>query len=133
MLARLISTLGLATLRQEIAGTVRRGMMRAAMATVAVLFWLIAFGFALGALTAWLAATFGAVIACAIIAAGFAIIALVLHFIGAASARRDAPPSLASVVDEMENRETAPEENPLGTLAVVALVGYIMGRYFVRR
>jgi len=136
VLARLLASIGLAALQGEITATVQRAKRRAILTAIAVVFWLLAFAFALAALTVWLAGVVGPLIACAAVAGGFAVVALILQLAASAQKRRKRPPpSLADIVSEVVDKteKEGGEGTVFGLLAIVAVAGYLLGRRILRR
>jgi len=136
MVSWLLSALGLAALRSELAGMVRRARQRAMLLTLAALLWLAALGFAFSALVIWLAGLVGPLAATAIVAAVFAVIALGLQLAASATARRDPSPTVAELLAEgggKDAKDGGRPANTLGSLAIVALAGYVIGRHLFRR
>ncbi|MEJ0011068.1 MAG: hypothetical protein WDM94_00305 [Bauldia sp.] len=122
----LISAIGFAALKEEI----RRATRRAILATVAIVLWLIALGFLLAAFTVWLASVVGPIIACAIIAGVFIVIALIIQISLALTKRnRQATAPLAGIAAS----GAMPELGVAGAIAGAALVAYLLGRQFFRR
>jgi hypothetical protein len=84
----LISAIGFAALKGEASTLARNVGRRAAVVVLLALVWVTAIGFALGSLTVWLSHEFGMVAACAIIAAGLAVIGLGVQLAVMLRARR---------------------------------------------
>jgi hypothetical protein len=76
MFGKLISALGVAAIRGEVTAATRRLRLRAILAAVAVVLWILVFAFALAALAVWLASLVGPLWACAILAGFFALVAI---------------------------------------------------------
>ena len=100
-----------------------------ALRVVAGILWLLVAGFLMGAFVIWLSGMVGPIAACAIVAAAFAVIALILHVIAARMARRRHTwnlktqfPGLAEAIDNGTLDDSA-----LGALAVAALAGFFVG------
>ncbi len=139
MVARLLASIGLAALQGEVRAAVQRAKRRAILTAIAAVLWLIAFAFALAALTVWLADAIGGPLACASIAGGLAVVALVLQIAASAQKRRKRPPaSVADIVSEVADRaDKADMEGGEGTvfglLAIVGVAGFLLGRRILRR
>ena len=88
MLGSLISTIGLSALKNEVTSAAERTGRRAGLYALAAVLWLTAFGFLLAALAVWLTRLWGPIAAYAVVAAGLAVVALIVHLIIALSARR---------------------------------------------
>jgi hypothetical protein len=131
MLGRLISTIGLAALRNEVAAAAGRSGRRAGLYAVAAVFWLAAFGFLLAALTVWLTRLWGPIAACAAVGGGLAVIALIVHLGLALTARRRPPSDLGlsslAGLAAPPGAAGAPGAD-IGVLAVVAVLGLLLGR-----
>ena len=143
MLARLIASLGIAAIRGEIAGAARRLRLRVILFAAAALLWLLALGFALGAFTVWLASVVGAILACVILAVVFAVIGTGLA-VAARMVKQRSTPLVAAVSNALAPlRQVADEAKAAGaevhpgeatsaaTLLVLAVVGYILGRFMM--
>jgi len=134
MLSWLLSALGLAALRSELAAMARRARQRALLLTLAALLWLAAIGFAFAALTIWLAGVLGPLAATAIVAVTFALIAGALQLAASMALRRDTSPTVAELLaDGGSAKLSGGAANTLGSLAIVALAGYVIGRHLFRR
>ena len=150
MFARLLSALGVAAIRGEIASIVQRLRLRAILIALAVFLWLLAFAFALAAFAVWLSSELGAIAACAILAAAFAAAAIALHLWLRFMKRRSTPlvaglsrslaPLMQAANDARDSARAAagaddPQGTPaaeagsVGTLMVLAVLGYVMGRF----
>jgi hypothetical protein len=79
---------GLAALKREASAAVRATALRVALAVAAGIFWLLVVGYLLATFTIWLAGLVGSIYACLIIAAIFAVLALILQLVRASIARR---------------------------------------------
>ncbi|MEX0851714.1 MAG: hypothetical protein WD036_00295 [Bauldia sp.] len=132
MLSWLFSAVGLAALKGEFAAIRRRTRRRVVALLLAALFWLLALGFALAALTVWLTGQLGGLAACAIVAGGAAVIALVLQLVASMTGRRPAQ-STASLFAEGGPRAGGADGGMLGSVAIAALAGYLLGRHLFRR
>lgn len=88
LLRWLLRAAGLAVLKREAANAARTAATRVILAIATALLWLLVAGFLLGAFVVWLSGIVGAVPAAAILAAVFAVAAIVLQAVGAQLARR---------------------------------------------
>jgi hypothetical protein len=150
MLGRLISTFGVAAVRGEIAAAVRGAKLRIILTAISSVLWLLAAGFAVAALTIWLAHVVGSVGATLILAAAFAVIAVALQI--AVRLTKHNRPSLtgslsglmapfkaaAADAEAVVGNPTAPpgiggEAGPTGALLILATIGYLLGRYVKKR
>jgi hypothetical protein len=131
MLSRLFAAAGMAALQGEVAAYARRTKRRAILLAVAALLWLLAFSFAIAALTVWLSELYGAIVACGILAGASAFVAVILHLIAAAQKGRRRSPQVASLLDAVPGK--TPEGTTFGLLAIVAVAGYVLGRNVFRR
>ncbi len=134
MLRWLISTVGFAALKGELAAASRRAGQRASLFVLIVVLWLAAFGFAVAALTAWLVAWLGPIAACGIIAGSLALVALVLMGVMRAvqQNREKHRPSIIPGFTGADGKPGLDFGNP-GTLALIALAAYLFGRGLSRK
>jgi hypothetical protein len=112
-----------------------------AFAAATGLLVVLAFGFALAAFTVWLAGAVGAIAALSIVAAGALVLALIVHVAGKAgeparsrSYGAAAGPLGAAAAAGAEAGAEAGEEGPpagstVGSMAVIALVGFILAQH----
>jgi hypothetical protein len=130
MLARLISTVGLSALRREVAASVGRAGRRVGLYVAAAVLWLAASAFLLAALSAWLAGQLGTIAALAIVGGALAAIALIVHLGLVLSAHRRARPDYGEAIAGLTGTggSSAGPGADLGALAIVALVGWLLGR-----
>jgi hypothetical protein len=134
MLGRLASTIALSALGSNVSAMAERAGKRAALLAVAALLWLTALGFLVAALAVWLTRLVDPIMAYAIVAAGLAVIALLVHLGMALSARRrprsDFGATLAGLAAPAGSASgpTAGAGGDIGALAVVAVVGWLIGR-----
>jgi uncharacterized membrane protein (DUF485 family) len=133
MLRWLISTIGVTALKGEVSAMVKRASRRAALAAVAFLLWLIAFGFALAAFVLWLSAQVGAIAACGIVAGIFAVLGIGIQIGLAIGGRRrtETRSPLAGLAAGLD-KELGVNAGSLGSMVVVALAGYLLGRRLFR-
>jgi hypothetical protein len=133
----LLGAIGLAALKAEI----RAAGKRAAVAAISGLLLLTAICFAIAALTVWLAGEIGAIWALLVIAGGFLVLALIVQGVARLTAdrpryrpppARPAPSSPPPVEPQPANR-TVPPGSEIGTVAIVALVGFLLARQMLRR
>jgi hypothetical protein len=125
----LIQATSLAALKGEAAAIARSAGIRAMLKAVMALLWMLVAGFLLAAFVIWLAGIVGAIPACAIVAAVFAVAALIVQLIGARMARRrprwhltSAFPGLADAV-----RNGTVDDSALGVLLLAGLAGLFLG------
>jgi hypothetical protein len=133
MLGRLISTIGLTALKNDVTAAAERAGRRAGLYAVAGILWLTAFGFLLAALAVWLMRLWGPIAACAAVGGGLAVAALIVHLILALSARhtpRPAFPAFSAGPSGLASPPgaTAAPGGDIGALAVVAVLGWVLGR-----
>ena len=131
----LISAIGFAALKGEASTLVRNVGRRAALVTLLALVWTTAFGFALGSLAVWLSHEFGMVAACAIIAAGLAVIGLGVQLAVMLSARRKPSGGFKFPLGETSSNGMGtplPGGANLSAMAVVVIAGYLLGRQLFR-
>jgi len=130
LLRWLISAVGFAALKGEMSAMVRRASLRAGLTLFVILLWLGAFGFAVAALAVWLAAELGVIAACGILAAGFLVVGLVIQIALAISARKHAR---APIRMPLSTDGQAPDISGLGSLAIVGIAGFLLGRLLFRK
>jgi hypothetical protein len=134
LLRWLISAIGFATLKGEVSQAVGRTVRRALLAAVIGVLWLIAFGFAIAALAVWLAEMLGPAAACAIIAAALAVIGLALQLVLALSGKRKPPPAATPFAGLGNGAEGTPlEGQSLASIALIGVLGYLVGRQIFRK
>ena len=97
--------------------------------------WLAALAFAVAALAVWLSAELGVIAACAVIAGGLAVVGLTIQIglmLGARRRVRRMPKPLAGPSSGLGG---SPDANigGLGSLAVVAIAGYLLSRQLFRK
>lgn len=109
---------------------VRRASLRAGLTLFVILLWLGAFGFAVAALAVWLSAELGVTAACGILAAGFLVIGLAIQIALAISARKQARTKIRM---PLSTDGPAPDIGGLGSLAVVGIAGFLLGRLLFRK
>jgi hypothetical protein len=133
----LMSAIGFATLKGEASQLAARVAKRTALAAAMAVLWLIAFSFALAALTVWLSQELGAAAALAIIAAALAVIGLALQVTLALGRKRRPPPAPGIRFPGLgaSDGTAAPpgEGQAIGSLAVIALTGYLLARQLFRK
>ena len=135
LLRWLISVIGLAALKGEVSAIAGRVTVRALLAALVSVLWLTASGFAVAALTVWLTAKLGVIVACAIVAAGLAVIGLAIQFGLMLSARRHR----SRMAKVLEGLAPGPAANPgpdlggLGSMAIIVVAGYLLGRQLFRK
>lgn len=131
----LISAIGFAALKGEASTLARNVGRRAAVVVLLAAIWVAAIGFALGSLTVWLSHEFGMVAACAIIAAGLAVIGLGVHLAVMLSARRKPSGGFKFPLGETSLNGIGgalPGGTNVSAMAVVAIAGYLLGRQLFR-
>lgn len=126
--------------RSEAKAAVQRAVQKAILGAFAILLVLLALGFGLGAFTVWLAREIGTIQALGFIALGFLILAAILYLIvrlsGASASRERFDPSPIAAALKAEPADGDSESPPgsvLGSLVVVGVVGYLMGRQMFGR
>jgi hypothetical protein len=134
MLRWLISAVGFAALKGEASAAIQRTTRRIVLYLVAMMLWVAAFGFAVGALAVWLSDELGPIAACGIIAAGFAVIGLIIVAVIAAGDRRRAARPISPLPNLTATASAAmPDLGTVGTFAAVGIVGVLLGRWLFRR
>lgn len=134
MLARLASTIALSALRDDMSAMAGRAGKRAAFHAVAAVLWLTAFGFLVAALAIWLNRIVDPILAYAILAAGLAVVALLVHLGLALSGRRRPRSDFGAILAGLtapagsSSGASAGPGGDIGALAVVAVIGWLLGR-----
>lgn len=134
----LLAALGVAAIKSEVRATARRIGRQVALGAVTALLMLLAFGFALAAFTVWLSGEVGSVIALIIVAAGALVLALIIRGIAMLSDRQRpyrtaAAPPIADTLAGEDAGEAPPAGSAMGSMAVVALVGFILAQRLFKR
>jgi hypothetical protein len=132
----LISAIGFTALKGEASSIARRVGRRATLVALLALLWLTAFGLALAALTAWLSDELGVIAACAIMAAGLTVTGLAIQLaLVLGNGRKPQSGFNFPIPGLTANPDGAPgaEGANLGSMAVVAIAGYLLGRQLFRR
>lgn len=129
LLRWLIQATSLVALKGEAAAMARAARTRAILKTIEIVFWIVVIGFAFGAFVTWLASVVGPLWACAIIAGVAAVVALILHLIGAYMSRHRPTIHLQSAFPALAqaSREGLLDDAALGALALAALAGIFLG------
>jgi hypothetical protein len=122
LLRLLIRAAGLAALKREATAAAKNTAIRVMLSVAAGILWLLVVGYLLATFTIWLSGLVGAIFACLIVAAIFAVIALILHLVAAGMKRQRHRFSLKA-----EFPKDAPDATTLGALAVAALAGFFVG------
>ena len=131
----LISAIGFAALKGEASALARGVGRRATVVALLAAIWVTSFGFALGSLAVWLSHELGVVAACAIIAAGLAVIGLGVQLAVVLSARRKPSGGFKSSLGEIGSNgigAALPGGTNVSAMAVVAIAGYLLGRQLFR-
>jgi hypothetical protein len=136
MLRWLISAIGFAALKGEVSAMVQRAAQRAVLMVIVLLLWLGAFSFALAALAVWLSSELGPIAAYGIIAGGFAVIGIAIQVglaISARNRKKAAPKmSIPGFTTGADGTQT-PDIANLGSMAVVAIAAFLLGRQIFRK
>ncbi|MEJ0011243.1 MAG: hypothetical protein WDM94_01190 [Bauldia sp.] len=123
LLRWLIRAASLGALKREASAAARAAAIRVMLSIAAVLLWLLVAGFLLGAFVVWLAGLVGGIAAAAIVAAVFAIAAIILQAVAAQMARHRHRFNFTA-----EFGKDAPiDPTTMGALAVAALAGFFVG------
>jgi len=128
MLRWLISTVGAGFLKGEVTERLRRAGRRAGVMAAVVVLWLAAVGFAVASLMTWLSEKLGAVEACSIVAATLAIIAVIVQITLRLSRGRPSREKARAPLADLGLGEELSSASPIGMVAVIALLGYLLGR-----
>lgn len=138
----ILTALGLAALKGEAKAAARRVGRRAAFAATTIVLLVLAFSFGLAALTVWLAGLVGVIWALLIIAAAMLVLALIVQFIAYLSDRNPPRrqrfrPQMAAAADlgqaASDEDAEAPTGSAVGSLAVIAVVGFVLARQLFKR
>lgn len=133
-LGSIISGLGFAALKSEVSAAAERAGKRAGLYVLLGVLWLAALGFLFAALTIWLTQMFGGIAACTIIAAALAVLGLVVQVVLMVGARRRRPArSEVNLNIPGLNATATGAPTDIGALAVVAIVGWLIGRQMTRK
>jgi vacuolar-type H+-ATPase subunit I/STV1 len=131
------ANIGVAIARGRAKAVIRNAIKQAVFASIVLGLLVLAFGFGLGCFAVWLSHEIGTVPALGYIALGFLVIAIIVYVIWRVSSQRPAPARrrspIADAFDERKAGQEPPPGSALGSLAVVALVGYLMGRQIFRK
>jgi hypothetical protein len=147
MFGSLLTTLGIAALKNEVQAKTRRLTRRVAFGAATGLLLVLAFSFGLAAFTVWLAGEVGTVQALAIVAAAMLVIAGIVWLVGRAIERSEAAPAarafrpqplasapLADAADGAPRPEgEVPTGSFVGSLAVIAVLGFTLARQLFKR
>ena len=133
MLRWLISMAGGGLLKGELTERLRRTGRRAGVMAVVVVLWLAALGFAVAAFMTWLSEKIGPVEACGIVAATLAVIAIIVQLTLRLSRGRPAGEKARSPLGDLKLGEELASASPVGMVAVIALLGYLLGRQTGRK
>ncbi len=120
----LISALGVARLTTYLQALGRYVGVQAVLIVSLLVLVALAAGFGVTALTIWLASELGAAAAFAAVAGGFLVVALLLQ-VAIALRRRRRRPSLSNGAEHSD-------QLTFGSIAALAVIGYLLGRRFER-
>ena len=126
-----LGAIGLAALKAEI----RAAGRRIAIAAVSGVLLAVAVCFAIAAFTVWLAGKIGTVWALLVMAALFLVLMLIVQAVTrlATGRRRRPPPPPGPVMAEPPPTEEMPPGSEIGTVAIVALLGFLLARQMAQR
>jgi hypothetical protein len=134
MLGHLISALGLAALKGEATAAAQRAARRTAAWVAIGILWVAAVGFLIAALTIWLAGWLGGIAACVIIAAAFVVIGLIVQIAMAMTSRRRQRTEFnLSAPGLSASGSASGPATDIGALAVIAVVGWLLGRQMTKK
>jgi hypothetical protein len=128
MLHWLISAAGGGLLKGEVTERLRRAGRRAGLMAVVIVLWLAALGFAVAAFMTWLSEKLGPVEACGVVAAALAVVAIVVQVTLRLSRGRPSREKVRSPLADLGLGEELASASPIGMVAVIALLGYLLGR-----
>ena len=102
---------------------------------IVLLLWLGAFGFALAALAVWLSSALGPIAAYGIIAGGFAVIGIFIQIGLAVSTnnRKKTAPKISIPGFAQSDGTQTPDVANLGSMAIIAIAGFLLGRQIFRK
>lgn len=123
----LLSILGIVQLKAQLESLGRYAGAQAILLGTLMVLILAAVGFGVAALTVWLSALWGTAAALAAVAGGFVVVALLLEVVIVLRKNARAKHARPFVAD------APPDQAALGSVAAMALVGYLIGRQFLRR
>ena len=138
-IASLLRVAGLAALTGQAQAAAQRAARRAALGAATALLGLLAFGVALAAFTVWLSGKVGTIEALAIVAAAFLVLAVIAQGVAAGMRGRRSPqrPAFTASVPPLGETFRAdgapPAGSELGSMAVIALVGYVLAQQLRRK
>ncbi len=136
LLGPLVRAAGIAALKNEAQATARRVGRNVALGAAFGVLVLLAFGFALAAFTVWLAGEIGTIPALGVVALAFLVLAIAVRLIATLSAkprrRREPPPAFAEPLRAAASG-APPMGSELGSMAVIAIVGFILARELSRK
>lgn len=134
------ASLGVSVARTEAKAVIARAVTNAAFAAGVGILAIFAFAFGLATFTVWLAHEIGTVPALGYIALGFLVLTIIVFIVWRVSTREKKPPPraespLAAAFNDQPRRpgEEPPPGSAIGSLGVVALVGFLMARQIFRR
>ena len=133
MLRWLISTAGAGLLKGEVTERLRRARRRAGIMVFVVVLWLAALGFAVAAFMTWLSEKLGPIEACGIVAATLAVVAIIVQITLRLSRGRPSREKVRSPLADLGLGEELASASPVGMVAVIALLGYLLGRQTGRK
>ena len=126
----LLSAVDLIGLKGEASTMMRRVRRGALLVALVILLWLTAFGFAVAALALWLASELGGIAACAILAGALSVIGLGIQLV--LGARRK-PNSRSNLCSPGQVFNTGAKTSAFGSIVIIAVVGYLLGRQTLRK
>ena len=143
MLGVLAKAVGLAFAKEQAEAAMRRTARKVALGAAMAFFLALAFGFGLAAFTVWLSRRVGTIDALTIVAAAALAVALIFYVIVALSERQKPvrraaamPPPVAETFADINvgsRTSTPPAGSELGSIAVIALVGFVLARQLWRK
>lgn len=128
MLHWLISVIGGGLLKGEVTERLRRAGRRAGIIVFVVVLWLAALGFAIAAFMTWLSEKLGPVEACGVVAAALAVVAIIVQITLRLSRGRPSREKPRASLADLGLGEDLASASPIGMVAVIALLGYLLGR-----
>jgi hypothetical protein len=128
----LLSLLGIAQLKAQLESLGRYAGAQAILVGSLAVLIVAAVGFALAALTVWLSEQWGPAAALAAVAGGLVVVALLLEVVIVLRKNARTKHARAFVADAPPD-QAALGQAAFGSVAAVAILGYILGRQIMRR
>ena len=128
----ILSALGVVRLKNYLESVGRYAVIQIVLLAGMLLMIVMALGFGVTALTIWLTEQWGAPLAFAAVAAGFLLFAVVIQIIMTANKNARAKNEPTAKVSASA-ADVPPDQVAFGSVAAMAVIGYILGRQLLRR